>query len=85
MTVCVKFAYFPHVYVGFLRVLRFLPNSKYVRVKLIVHDKLSLNVRGIRRVNMWGYGDRTGPGWDFVFAGPMGQMASFCPVDYTIL
>ena len=29
-----------------------------VQVRLIGHDKLPLNVRGISRVNMWGYGDR---------------------------
>ena len=36
----------------------FLPQSKDVQVRLIGHVKLTLSVRGISRVNMWGYGDR---------------------------
>jgi len=38
----------------------FLPQSKDVRVRLIGHGKLPVNVRGTSRINMWGYGDR---GW----------------------
>jgi len=34
----------------------FLPQSKGVRVRWIGHAKLSLSVRGISRVNAWGYG-----------------------------
>ena len=37
----------------------FLPQSKDVRVRLIGHDKLPLSVRGIRKVNTWGYRDGT--------------------------
>ena len=36
----------------------FLPLSKDMWVRWIGHVKLPLSVRGIRRVNAWGYGDR---------------------------
>ena len=36
----------------------FLPQSKDVRVRGIGHDKLPHSVRGISRVNMWGYANR---------------------------
>jgi len=37
----------------------FLPQSKDVLVRLIGHAKLPLGIRGISRVNMWDYRDRT--------------------------
>ena len=42
----------------FLRVLPFPSQSKDVWARLIGHAKLTLCVRGISRVNMWGYGDK---------------------------
>ena len=36
----------------------FLPQFKDVRVRLTGHGKLPLSVRGINRVNTWGYWDR---------------------------
>ena len=44
---------------GFLLHCRESMNLIYARVRLIGHDKLPLSVKGIRRVNMWRYGDRT--------------------------
>jgi len=38
-----------------VRMLRF-----YVQVRWIGHDILPLSVRGICRINTWGYGDRVG-------------------------
>jgi len=36
----------------------FVPYSKDVQVRLIGHVEMPLKVRGISRVNKWGYGDR---------------------------
>ena len=54
---CVEFTRSPHVCLGFIRVLRFLPTLQ--RVRWIGHGKLPLSVREISGVSIWGYGDRT--------------------------
>ena len=51
----------------------FLPQSNGVQLRWIGHAKMTLSVRGISRVNMWGERDRA---WIIVGAGSMDQMAS---------